>query len=383
MCEIECGLARSSGHCTVMGTASTMGILAEALGLSLPGAAAIPGPDARRLAMAEECGRRIVAMVGEDLRPSKILTRAAFENAVAVQMAIGGSTNAVVHLLAIAGRAGVELSIDDFDRISRKTPWLVNLLPSGEYLMEDFFTAGGVPVVMKDLLPQLHGDALTVTGKTVAENVAGAHCHDRQVIRDPHHPMSPEGGTAILYGNLAPDSAVIKPTAASPALLQHRGRAHVFETREEMMREIDRDDLPVDASTVLVMKNCGPKGGPGIPEWGQIPLPKKLLKQGVKDMVRVSDARMSGTSFGTVVLHVTPESAAGGPLALVKTGDEIVLDVPARRIDLAISEDEFARRRAAWQAPAPVYTRGYGKLFLDHVEQANRGCDFDFLKGRG
>ena len=293
MCEIECGLARSSGHCTVMGTASTMGILAEALGMSMPGSAAIPGPDARRLAMAEECGRRIVAMVGEGLKPSKILTRAAFENAVAVQMAIGGSTNAVVHLLAIAGRAGVDLTVDDFDRISRTTPWLVNLLPSGEYLMEDFFTAGGVPVVMKDLLPSLHGDALTVTGKTVAENVAHAHCHDRQVIRDPHHPMSPEGGTAILYGNLAPDSAVIKPTAASPHLLRHRGRAYVFETREIMMREIDRDDLPVDASTVLVMKNCGPKGGPGIPEWGQIPLPKKLLKQGVKDMVRVSDARMS------------------------------------------------------------------------------------------
>jgi L-arabonate dehydrase len=383
LCEVECSLARSSGHCTVMGTASTMGILAEALGMSLPGAAAIPGPDARRLAMAEECGRRIVAMVAEDLRPSKILTRQAFENAVAVQMAIGGSTNAVVHLLAMAGRAEVDLTVDDFDRISRTTPWLVNLKPSGEYLMEDLYSAGGVPAVMKELLPLLHGDALTVTGRTVAENVREALCYNRLVIRERETPLSPEGGTAILYGNIAPRSAVIKPTAASPHLLKHSGRAYVFETREQMMAEIDRDDLPVDETTVLVMKNGGPKGGPGIPEWGQIPMPRKLLKLGIKDMVRVSDARMSGTSFGTVVLHVCPESAAGGPLAVVRTGDVIELDVENRQIDVLLSDDELRRRLALFHPPAPRYTRGYGKLFLDHVEQADRGCDFDFLRGRG
>jgi len=383
LCEVECGLARSSGHCTVMGTASTMGVLAEALGMSLPGAAAIPGPDSRRLAMAEECGRRIVAMVAEDLRPSKILTREAFENAVAVQMAIGGSTNAVVHLLAIAGRAEVPLSIDDFDRISRTTPWLVNLKPSGEYLMEDLFSAGGVPAVMKELLPLLHGDALTITGQTVAQNVSDARCFNRDVIRERATPLAAEGGTAILYGNIAPRSAVIKPTAASPHLLRHSGRAYVFETREQMMAEIDRDDLPVDENTVLVMKNCGPKGGPGMPEWGQIPMPKRLLKRGIKDMVRVSDARMSGTSFGTVVLHVCPESAAGGPLAVVRTGDVVELDVEARTIDVLLSDDEMRKRQAMVKPGVPRYWRGYGKLFVDHVEQADRGCDFDFLRGRG
>jgi dihydroxy-acid dehydratase len=383
LCEVECAIARSSGHCTVMGTASTMGVLAEALGMSLTGAAAIPGPDARRLALAEECGRRMVAMIAEDLRPSRILTRAAFENAVTVQMAIGGSTNAVVHLLAIAGRAGVDLTIDDFDRISRRTPWIVNLKPSGEYLMEDLYSAGGVPAVMRELGDLLHGGALTVTGRSVAENLANARCFNRAVVRERTAPLSPEGGTAILYGNLAPGSAVIKPTAASPELLRHRGRAYVFETREKMMAEIDRDDLPVDASMVLLMKNCGPKGGPGIPEWGQIPLPRKLLRQGVKDMVRVSDARMSGTSFGTVVLHVCPESAVGGPLAAVQTGDEVELDVERRQINLHIPDDELQRRLRALAPPPPHYSRGYGKLFLDHVEQANQGCDFGFLRGRG
>jgi L-arabonate dehydrase len=381
--EVECSLARSAGHCTVMGTASTMGVLAEALGMSLPGAAAIPGPDSRRLAMAEECGRRIVEMVSEDLRPSKILTREAFENAVAMQMAIGGSTNAVVHLLAIAGRAEVELTVDDFDRISRTTPWLVNLKPSGEYLMEDLFSAGGVPAVMKELLPLLHGGAMTVTGRSVAENISAAQCHNRAVIRSRQDPLAAEGGTAILYGNIAPRSAVIKPTAASPHLLKHSGRAHVFETREQMMAEIDREDLPVDENTVLVMKNGGPKGGPGMPEWGQIPMPKKLLKRGVKDMVRVSDARMSGTSFGTVVLHVCPESADGGPLGAVRTGDVVELDVEERGINVLLSDDELRRRMAAVQPPAPRYQRGYGKLFVDHVEQADRGCDFGFLRGRG
>ncbi len=382
-CEVEKCIARSSGHCTVMGTASTMAILAEALGMTLPGAAAIPGPDARRLALAEESGRRIVGMIAEDLRPSRILTRAAFENAVRVHLAAGGSTNAVVHLLAIAGRAGVDLAIDDFDRLSRETPVLVNLKPSGEYLMEDFFHAGGVPALMRELEKQLDGSALTVTGRSLSENIQAARCFNQEVIRPFSRPIYPEGGTAVLYGNLAPLSAVLKPSAASPDLLRHRGRAYVFEDRDQMLAEIGRDDLPVDASTVLVMKNCGPRGGPGIPEWGQIPMPAKLLRQGVKDMVRVSDARMSGTSFGTVVLHVSPESAAGGPLAIVRTGDEIELDVDARRIQLVVSEDELAARLTAWSPPPPHYTRGYGRLYLDHVQQAHLGCDFDFLRGKG
>lgn len=382
-CEVEKCIARSSGHCTVMGTASTMAILAEALGMTLPGAAAIPGPDARRLALAEESGRRIVAMIAEDLRPSRILTRAAFANAVRVHLAAGGSTNAVVHLLAIAGRAGVELGIDEFDRLSRETPVLVNLKPSGEYLMEDFFHAGGVPALMRELGKQLDGSALTVTGHSIVQNIQTARCFNQEVIRPFSRPIYPEGGTAVLYGNLAPSSAVLKPSAASPELLRHRGRAYVFENRDQMLAEIGRDDLPVDATTVLVMKNCGPRGGPGIPEWGQIPMPAKLLRQGVKDMVRVSDARMSGTSFGTVALHVSPESAAGGPLAIVRTGDEIELNVDARRIELLISEDELAARLAAWSPPPPHYTRGYGRLYLDHVQQAHLGCDFDFLRGKG
>ncbi len=382
MGEVECALGRSAGHCTVMGTASTMAILSEALGMSPTGSAAIPAPDARRLAMAEEAGRRIVDMAKEDLRPSQILTRGAFENALRVQMAIGGSTNAVIHLLAIAGRAGVPLTLDDFDRVSRETPWLVNLKPSGEYLMEDFYSAGGVPAVMRELLAALDGSAMTVSGRPMGECVSSARCHNREVIRESARPLSEEGGTAILYGNLAPDGAVIKPTAASPEFLKHVGRALVFESREELMAKIDQDDLAVEASTVLVMKNGGPRGAPGMPEWGQIPLPKKLLKQGVRDMVRISDARMSGTSFGTVVLHVAPESAVGGPLGLLRTGDEVSLDVSARRIDMLVKAEELDRRRLQWQAPRPMYVRGYGKLFLDHVEQANLGCDFDFLKPR-
>ena len=382
MGEVECALGRSAGHCTVMGTASTMAILSEALGMSPAGSAAIPAPDSRRLAMAEEAGRRIVEMAKEDLRPSQILTRGAFENALRVQMAIGGSTNAVIHLLAIAGRANIPLTLDDFDRVSRETPWLVNLKPSGEYLMEDLFSAGGVPAVMRELIPLLDCLAMTVSGRPMGECISEALCYNREVIRPTEQPLSAEGGTAILYGNLAPDGAVIKPTAATPHLLQHRGKALVFESREELMSRIDDEDLPVDASMVLVMKNGGPRGAPGMPEWGQIPLPRKLLKQGVRDMVRISDARMSGTSFGTVVLHVAPESAVGGPLGLVQTGDEISLDVAARRIDLMVAPTELDRRRNLWHAPRPAYERGYGKLFLDHVEQANRGCDFDFLKPR-
>ncbi len=382
LCEIEGGLARSPGHCTVMGTASTMAAMAEGLGMTLPGAAAIPAPDSRRLQLAEESGRRIVEMAEEDLRPSRILTRAAFENAVTLLMALGGSTNAVVHLLAIAGRVGVPLTLDDFDRISRRTPCLANIKPSGEYLMDDFFAAGGVPVVLGEIAELLHGESATVNGKTLAENFADAECWNADVIRDSAHALSAEGGIAVLRGNLAPRGAVIKTTAASPELLRHRGPAYVFETHAEMMAEIDRDDLPVDAATILVMKNAGPIGGPGFPEWGQIPMPKKLLNQGIRDMVRVSDARMSGTSFGTVVLHVTPESAIGGPLAAVRTGDEIELDAASRRIELRVGNAELAARLAEFQPPPAHYRRGYGKMFLEHVNQADEGCDFDFLRGR-
>src|SRR3984893_6088147 len=331
-CEIEGGMSRSSGHCTVMGTASTMTSLAEALGMTLTGCANIPAPDSRRLTSAEMSGRRIVEMVREDLRPSRIMTREAFENAITVDMAIGGSTNAVVHLIAIAGRLGIKLDLDEFDVISRRTPYIANIKPSGEFLMEDFFYAGGLPVVMKEILHLLHKDALTVTGKTIAENVASAECHRPEVIRTVAAPLHQEGGTVILRGNLAPDGAVFKQTAASPHLLKHRGPAYVFEDIEQMRAEINRDDLPVTKDTVLVMKNCGPKGGPGFPEWGQIPMPRVLLNQGIDDMVRISDARMSGTSFGTVVLHTAPESAIGGPLSAVRTGDQIELDVANRRI---------------------------------------------------
>ncbi len=382
MCQIEGGLSRSAGHCTVMGTASTMTSLAEALGMTLTGCANIPAVDSRKLWMAELSGRRAVELVNEDVRPSHIMTKAALENAITVNMAIGGSTNAVVHLLALAGRLGIELDLREFDQISRRTPYLVNVKPSGEYLMEDLFAAGGIPAVMREVLPLLHGDALTVTGKTIAENVADAPCYRREVIRAANEPLHKEGGTVVLYGNLAPDGAVIKQTAASPHFLQHRGPAYVFENYAQMHAEIDRDDLPVTPDTILVMKNGGPKGGPGFPEWGQIPLPRKLLKQGVTDMVRVSDARMSGTSFGTVVLHVAPESAVGGPLAIVQTGDEIQLDTAGRRIDILLSEEEIAARLAKFQPPPPHYTRGYGKLFLEHVTQANLGCDFDFLRAK-
>lgn len=382
LCEIEGGLARSAGHCTVMGTASTMTSLAEALGMTLTGCAAVPAVDSRRMTFAEMSGRRIVDMVREDLKPSTVMTREAFENAITVNMAIGGSTNAVIHLIAIAGRLGVELELDLFDVISRRTPFLVNVKPSGEFLMEDFFVAGGVPAVMREVLPLLHRDAITVTGKSIASNVSEAPCHRRDVIRPATDPLHAEGGTVVLRGNLAPDGAVLKQTAASPELLQHKGQAYVFETHAQMLQEIDRDDLPVTRDTVLVMKNCGPVGGPGFPEWGQIPLPRKMLLEGVTDMVRISDARMSGTSFGTVVLHVAPESAVGGPLALVQTGDWIELDTAGRLVSLLVSDEELARRRAAFVPPPPHYTRGYGRLFLEHVTQANRGCDFDFLEGR-
>ena len=382
-CEIEGSIARSAGHCTVMGTASTMTNLAEALGMTLPGCAAIPAPDSRRLATAESSGRRIVEMVWEELRPSRIMTARAFENAITVDMALGGSTNAVVHLVAIAGRLGIPLPPEDFDRISRRTPYLANIKPSGQYLMEDFFRAGALPALMREILDLLAGGEITVNGRTVAENVIEAQCWDRDVIRARDNPLHPEGGTVILGGNLAPDGAVLKQTAASPHLLSHRGPALVFENIREMRARIDSPDLAVTPATVLVMKNCGPKGAPGFPEWGHIPMPRVLLERGVDDMVRISDARMSGTSFGTVVLHVAPESAAGGPLAIVRTGDEIVLDVPNRRVELNITAEEMARRLGQFAPPPPAYDRGYGKLFLDHVTQANLGCDFDFLRAVG
>ncbi len=381
-CEIESCMSRSAGHCMVMGTASTMASMAEALGMTLPGNAAIPAADSRRLALAELTGRRIMQMVEEDLRPSKILSRAAFDNAIRADMAIGGSTNAIIHLVAIAGRAGVELPLARFDELSRTTPFLVNVRPSGKYLMEDFFYAGGLPVVLKELLPLLHGDAPTVSGKSIADNVSGAVNYNEDVIRPLAMPISGEGGTVILTGNLCPDGAVLKQSAASAQLLTHRGRAVVFEDHADLHARIDDPDLPVDEHSVLVLKRVGPKGAPGMPEWGAAPIPQKLLKKGVKDMVRISDARMSGTSYGTVVLHVAPEAEAGGPLALVQDGDLIELDVPSRRLTLRVSDQELAQRRARWKPRPPHFTRGYGRLFIDHVLQANEGVDFDFLRGQ-
>ena len=383
LCEVEACLSRSTGHCMVMGTASTMASMAEALGMTLPGNAAIPGPDSRRLALAELSGRRAVelALAGGP-RPSEVLTAQAFDNAIRTDMAIGGSTNAIVHLLALAGRAGVDLTLRRFDELSKTTPLLVNVKPSGKHLMEDFFHAGGLPVVLRELLPLLHGEAPTVTGRSLADNVRDARCWNEDVIRPLGIPLAPEGGTVILFGNLCPDGAVLKQSAASPALLVHRGRAVVFEHQADIARRIDDPALAIDETSVLVLKHAGPKGAPGMPEWGAAPIPARLLKRGVTDMVRISDARMSGTSYGTVVLHMAPESAVGGPLALVRDGDQIELDVPARRLTLRVDDAELARRRAAWTPPPPHYTSGYGRLFLDHVLQADTGCDFDFLRGR-
>jgi dihydroxy-acid dehydratase len=381
-CEYEACMSRSAGHCMVMGTASTMAAMAEALGMALPGNAAIPAADARRMALAEGAGRRIIEMAREGLRPSRILTAAAFDNAIRTDMAIGGSTNAIIHLVAIAGRAGVPLALARFDELSRSTPLLVNVKPSGKYLMEDFFYAGGLPAVLRELLPLLYRDALTVNGRTIGDNVAAAENWNRDVIRPLDMPMAPEGGTVILRGNLCPDGAVLKQSAASAHLLTHRGRAVVFEDHADLHARIDDPALPVDETSVLVLKRVGPKGAPGMPEWGAAPIPTRLLQKGVKDMVRISDARMSGTSYGTVVLHVSPEAAVGGPLALVRDGDEIELDVPNRRLTLRVPDEELARRRAAWTPRPPHYERGYGRLFLDHVLQAHQGVDFDFLVGK-
>jgi len=380
--EVESCLSRSSGHCMVMGTASTMAALAETLGMTLPGNAAIPAPDARRLVLAEMSGRRAVEMaLARGPRPLELLTPAAFDNAIRADMAIGGSTNAIVHLVAVAGRAGVALPLARFDELSRATPLLVNVRPSGKYLMEDFYYAGGLPAVLKELLPLLHGDALTVNGKTLRENASDAPCHNPDVIRPLSLPLAAEGGTVILFGNLCPSGAVLKQSAASQHLFTHRGRAVVFDDHEDIARHIDDPNLAIDETSVLVLKNAGPRGAPGMPEWGAAPIPSRLLKAGVKDMVRISDARMSGTSYGTVILHVAPESAIGGPLALVENGDWIELDVPNRRLTLQVDDAELARRRAAWTPRPPAATSGYTKMFLDHVLQADEGADFDFLKG--
>jgi dihydroxy-acid dehydratase len=378
--QAESCMSRSTGHCMTMGTASTMACMVEALGVSLPGNAAIPAVDARRKLQAQLNGRRIVAMVHDNLTLSKVLTRQAFENAIMVNGAVGGSTNAVVHLLAIAGRIGVELSLADWDRLGRDIPCLLNLMPSGQYLMEDFYYAGGLPVVIREMLSKLCGDALTVTGASLADNVAGAENVNPEVIGSLAAPFKDNGGIAVLTGNLSPRGAIIKPSAADPALMQHRGRAVVFHSIEHYRARIDDPALDIDASCVMVLQNCGPKGYPGMAEVGNMGLPKKLVEQGVRDMVRISDARMSGTAYGTVVLHVAPEAAMGGPLALVRDGDMIELDVAARRLHLEVDDSELARRKAEWVAPQPPL-RGYAKLYVEHVQQAHLGADLDFLVG--
>ncbi len=378
--EIENGIARSPGHCMTMGTASTMTSAAEALGVTLPGAASIPAADSRHAAMAAGSGRRIVDMVWEDARLSRFLTRTAFRNAVTTVLAIGGSTNAVIHLIAMARRAGVDLRLQDFDELAHTTPLLANIRPSGRYLMEDFFYAGGLPALLRTLGDLLDTTAPTVNGSSLGENVASARVYDDEVIRTTDAALVASDTLAVLHGTLAPDGAVIKPPAAEERLLRHTGRAVVFADYNDMAARIDDPDLDVDERSVIVLQGAGPQGGPGMPEWGQLPIPKKLLARGVRDMVRISDARMSGTSYGACVLHVAPESHLGGPLALVRDGDVIELDVPARTLNLLVADEELARRRAAWKQPAAKYGRGYGALYVRHIMQANEGCDFDFLE---
>ncbi|MDQ3189614.1 MAG: L-arabinonate dehydratase [Pseudomonadota bacterium] len=379
--EVEDGIARSPGHCMTMGTASTMTSAAEALGWTLSGAASIPAVDANHQRMATDTGRRIVEMVWEDLKPTDFLTTASFDNAITTVLALGGSTNALVHLIAMARRAGIQLKLERFDQLSRLTPLLANLRPSGQYLMEDFYYAGGLRAVLNELGELIDGSAPTVNDTTLGDNIAGADIYNDDVIRRRGNALLASGGLAVLKGNLAPDGAVIKPGAMEPRLLRHRGRAVVFDDYEHLAARIDDPALEVDASSVLVLRSAGPIGAPGFPEWGQLPIPKKLLAQGVRDMVRISDARMSGTSYGACVLHVAPESAIGGPLALVQDGDEIELDVAKRSLNLVVDAAELERRQRAWRAPAPHYARGYGALFSRHITQANDGCDFDFLEG--
>ena len=380
--DAEACMSRSVGHCMTMGTASTMASMVEALGIGLPTNAAIPAADSRRYVLAHMAGRRIVDMVKEDLKLSKVLTRQAFENAVRVNGAIGGSTNAVVHLLAIAGRIGVDLSLEDWDTLGKEIPCLVNLMPSGKYLMEDFYYAGGLPLVMQELGDLLHRDHVTVSGNTVAENIDGVECFNRDVITPLDKPFKSEGGIAVLRGNLAPDGAILKPSAATPELMQHRARAVVFEDIDDYKARVDDPDLDVEPNDILVLKNCGPRGYPGFPEVGNMALPEKILKKGVTDMVRISDARMSGTAYGTVVLHTSPEAAAGGTLALVQNGDMIELDVAGRRLNLEVSDEVLAERRKGWTAVKPPLERGYYQLYYDHVLQADQGADLDFLVGK-
>ncbi|HWZ70271.1 MAG TPA: IlvD/Edd family dehydratase [Casimicrobiaceae bacterium] len=382
MIDAEACMSRSAGHCMTMGTASTMASMVEALGMGLPTNAAIPAVDSRRKVLARMAGRRIVDMVRENLKMSKILTRDAFENAIMVNGAIGGSTNAVVHLLAIAGRMGVKLSLEDWDRLGRDMPCLVNLMPSGKYLMEDFYYAGGLPVVIREIGKYLHRKALTVNGRSIWENSRNAVNYNEAVITPLGKPFKPHGGIAVLRGNLAPRGAVLKPSAATPKLMKHKGRAVVFEDIDDLNQRIDSTKLDVDPSCVLVLKNCGPKGYPGFPEVGNFALPAKILKKGVTDMIRISDARMSGTAYGTVVLHTAPEAADGGPLALVENGDMIELDVARRRIHLHVSDAELARRKAKWKPPKPHAERGWVKLYCETVTQADQGVDLDFLVGK-
>ncbi|PWG17587.1 IlvD/Edd family dehydratase [Salibaculum griseiflavum] len=378
----ESGMSRSKGVCMTMGTASTMASLVEAMGMSLPTNAALPAVDARRMALAHLTGKRIVEMVDEDIKPSDVLTKAAFINAIRANAAVGGSTNAVMHLLALAGRVGVELTLDDFEQGS-DVPLLVNCMPSGDYLMEDFCYAGGMPVVLQELAGQgLLSASKTVLGGDIAAYAEGAECFNADVIRSFDNPVKPAAGLRVLRGNLAPLGAIVKPSAATDALLEHEGEAFVFENIEDMKANIDRDDLPVTPDTILVLKGCGPKGYPGMPEVGNMPIPKKLVQQGVRDMIRISDARMSGTAYGTVILHVAPEAQAGGNLALVKTGDRIRVSASAGQLELLVDAAELEARRAAWQPDAPHYTRGYAKLYIDHVLQADRGADLDFLVGK-
>jgi L-arabonate dehydrase len=378
----ESCMSRSPGHCMTMGTASTMACMVESLGMCLSGAAAIPAVDSRKKVLAQLSGRRIVEMVKEDLRISKILTRKAFENAIKVNAAVGGSSNFIIHLTAIAGRIGVELNLEDFDTLGSKIPLLLNLMPSGKFLMEDFYYAGGLPVIINELAAVLHMDSITVSGKTHAENTAGSGtCYNKEVIHDFEHPIIEEAGIVVVKGNLALNGAVIKPSAASPALMQHRGRAVVFENIEDYHARIDDPDLDIDETCVMLLKNVGPVGYPGMPEVGNMALPKKLLDKGITDMVRISDGRMSGTAYGTVVLHVSPESAIGGNLALVQDGDMIELDVHNRRLHLEVSGEELIKRKQQWQPPAPASGRGYVNLYVKHVQQADKGADLDFLTG--
>jgi dihydroxy-acid dehydratase len=382
--EAESCMHRSHGHCMTMGTASTMASMVESLGVGMPGNAAIPAVDARRNVLARAAGRRIVELVGENVPLSRILTKAAFENAIRACAAIGGSTNAVIHLIALARRIGVDLALDDWDRAGREVHTLVNLMPSGKYLMEDFYYAGGLPAVLRELGENhlLNRDALTVNGRTIWENCKDAPCHNREVITPFSKPFKENTGIAVLRGNLCPDGAIIKPSAATPALMKHRGRAVVFENIEDFHGRIDDPQLDIDENCVMVLKNCGPKGYPGMAEVGNMPLPPKLLRKGITDMVRISDARMSGTAYGTVVLHISPEAAAGGALALVENGDTIELDVSQRKLHLAVSDSELAKRKANWKAPVAPLDRGYWKLYFDHVLQAHQGADLDFLVGK-